>query len=229
MTILRTAARFAAAAATAFAVTSASAVTVTWTDWSSITALTAEGSMGLVDVEVFANAPMNGLSQINCGVNYWTEPNSADRPYTGGSVSNAPTACEQVGLNGEVIVSLFFSQPVDTLWLALLSVGQQGVPITYTFNHAFTIDSEGQGYWGNDTADGVVGGLNTTLTMREFHGLLRFDGPLTALSFITRGSENWHAFTAGSSQASAVSEPGTLALTALALLGAAAAQRRRRS
>ena len=58
--------------------------------------------MGGVSVSVSSTAAMNGVSQTGAaggGINYWTEPNAADRPYTGGTVSNAPTAREQIGLN----------------------------------------------------------------------------------------------------------------------------------
>lgn len=93
----------------------------------------------------------------------------------------------------------------------------------YTYDQAFTIDSEGQGYWGNDATNGVLG-VGNTLTMREFHGVLRFNAPVTSLTFST-GPEYWQAFTFGT----AVPEPGSLALAGLALLAASAAVRRRKA
>lgn len=178
----------------------AQATTVYWTDWTSVAGdqLSASGTMGGLGVTVSSTVAMNGVSQTGSGTNYWTEPNVSDRPYTGGSISNAPTAREQIGLNSANTVTVTFASPVTTLYMALLSVGQGGVPVTYDFlNQPFVIDSEGQGYWGNDATNGVI--LGNTLTMTEFHGLLRFTftSPVSSLTFTTLQSENWHAFTFG--------------------------------
>ncbi len=230
MTRLTTLIRTAVCAATIAVAGSASAVTVSWTDWTSFAtdAKSAAGTMGGVGVSVSSAVAMNGVTQLGCGTNYWTEPNASSKPYTGGTVSNAPTACEQLGLNSaQSRITVTFSSAVSTLYMALLSVGQAGVPVTYDFDQAFVIDSEGQGYFGNDATNGVLG-AGDSLTMREFHGLLRFNAPVSSLSFSTDAPENWHAFTFGSAQAAAVPEPASVALAGLALLAAGAATRRRR-
>ena len=41
--------------------------------------------------------------------------------------------------------------------MGLLTSANPAYLVTYDFDKAFVINSEGQGYWGNDTTNGVFG------------------------------------------------------------------------
>jgi len=202
---------------------------VTWTDWTEIGGSTAIGDLGGISVTASASgATIDGVSQTGCGIDYWTEPDPTDPAYTGGTADNSPTSCEQVGLNSAVTVDVTFSSSLDNLYMALLSVGQPNVTVTYDFDTAFTVDSDGVGYWSfaNGGNPGPYSlGAGDTISMDEFHGVLQFGGPISSLSFTTSRNENWHAFTFGT--VSAVPEPGTLALLGAGLIGMGFARRRK--
>jgi hypothetical protein len=111
-----------------------------------------------------------------------------------------------------------------------MSLGQSGVPISYAFDQAFTILSQGPA---------AFGGCNTCLTQPfanvvqgiEGDGVLMFESAagISSLSFSVIGEENFHGFTIGVDAVTTVPEPSSLALLATGLLGVGFAVRRRRT
>jgi hypothetical protein len=194
---------------------SASAATVSWTDWQSSTVDSANGQLlvdgATVDVSYKGSTP-HRLVQTAGGIDYWT-----GSAYTNGSVDNAPnsSSTDLIELNQGGTVTLTFSQAITNPYIAMNSWNGNVV----NFDSPITIDSFGRGYWGSGSA------INITPTgftgYREFHGIISLIGTFSSISF-THTSENWHGFTvgvAGLAPPSQVPVPAALFMFAPALLG----------
>lgn len=118
-------------------------------------------------------------------------------------------------------VTLTFDQAVTDIYMALVSVGQPNVPVTYSFNNAFSVYSDGPGAWG----PGSYSISGNDFTGNEFNGVLFFAGTFSSLTFSINQPEFWHGFNIAVND---VSEPGSLALL-LGSLGMLGAIGRRRS
>ena len=203
--------------------TTALAGPIAWVDWTSAaTGLngSAQGTVGGISVRYTGDV---AFAQLGSGINYWTEGNPA--PYTGNAViDNAPTAAEMIAMRyAGTTQTITFSQAVLNPVMAIVSMGQGGVPVTYDFNTPFVVLSEGRGYWGDGTYTLGAGDL---LTGRELHAAIQFIGTFTSISWTTPQAENWHGFTFGLPSQD-VSEPGALALFGFALLGLFGRMKRR--
>lgn len=202
--------------ASAFASPLALADTVSWADWSSITtgaSGTGVGSLvfGSETVGVSLSGRVDGF---NNGSNYY-----ASYPATYGGL--APSDLIQEWNTGSV--TLTFAKPVTDVYIALVSVGQGGLPVTYSFDKSFSVISSGPNFWGY-TGYTVTG---NSFSGKEYNGVLKFAGTHSSLSFSINQPEYWHGFNVGAAVA-AVPEPESYAmfLAGIGLLGAVARRRR---
>jgi hypothetical protein len=202
---------------------------VAWVDWTSGTTGLNGSAVGVLhfgttDVTVSYSGEIWGI-QTNGGTNYWTQPNPSYLPYTSSLVDNAPPASDIIELAYTTTKTLTFSQPIDNLVFAVISLNANG----YVFNQDFNIISYGCGYWGCGSLvkDTSIAGqytleAGTALSPApqgpiEPHGLIEFDGPVTSITWTSLISENWNGFTVGALEAAPEStpEPGTVGLLLL--------------
>lgn len=203
----------------------AGAVTVNWVDWTSQpTSTHVDGTLTLganvIDVDydgAISFTQTNGGTDFwsNCGVSGCYNPD-----YTQG-VINRPTGTDLISLDAGGQKTFTFSQAVVNPYLAFTSWNGNNV----SFSAPFTVVSQGGGYWGSGSF--VPNGANTAFFGNgEVHGVLKFQGTFTSLSF-SDSSEYWHGITVGA-EGLAVPEPATWAMMIMGF-GAAGAMLRRRT
>lgn len=212
------------AAALLTSATAANAVVVSWTDWQSSTATTASGQIvsGLSTIGVNFSTSGEALYfvQTGGGIDYWTENSPA--PYTSGIVENAPPTSDIVSLATGGTKTITFSQAITDPYIAFVSWNGN----TANFTQPFEKISEGCGYWGCGTFS--LGAGNSFVGSGEVHGILRFKGTFSSVSF-TDTYEAWHGLTVGIGGVAAIPEPASWAMLIAGFGLTGAAMRRRRT
>lgn len=191
----------------------AQAVTV---KWASLTAqpnaTTVTGTVDGVGLTFNGSVAFSQLN--NSGTDYWI-----DNGYTQGVV-NRPTGVDLIALSGAGTKTITFAAPVKDVYIAFTSWNGN----TVQFDSPFTVVSQGAGYWGNGTFN-VNGSSDGFFGNGEVHGVLKFAGTYTSLSFTDTG-EYWHGLTVG---VAAVPEPQSWAMMIAGFGLVGAAMRRRQS
>lgn len=214
-----------------------------WTNWTASTLSsgttngTATGSLviGGSTVGVSFTGDVFSTTQTACGTDFWAF-NSAVYTSPANGLTVRPTACEQIGAIGgagrPVTQTLTFSQALVNPVMAILSLGQPGLVVTYNFNTPFDVLTSGTGFFGGSAAGSLFEDPGNVLRGIEGNGLLRFNGTVSSISWTIPTAENWHAFTVGAAAigggpVSTVPEPSSVALLAAGALVLGGAARRR--
>jgi hypothetical protein len=157
------------------------------------------------------------------GSDYW----NPSAPYISPQVENRPPGTDILALVGgqNQTYKVTLSEAIKDPIMAIVSLGQPGVPTTYDFDVPFTIVSQGAGYWGgNATSLSQLPG--DILRGTEGHGTIQFIGTFSTFTWQVPTPESWHGFTFGIRTTEAI-EPtpngvpdggGTLGLMSLALV-----------
>ncbi len=119
-------------------------------------------------------------------------------------VDNAPPASDIIRITGGANAlshSITFSEPIVNPIMAILSLGQPSITITYDFgDEEFSILSSGAGFWGGDPNGSLFEVTPSILTGVEGHGIIQFEGIYSSLTWDVPTFENWHGFQIGFEQ-----------------------------
>ena len=193
----------------------AHADTITWTNWSTISAGnpgSASGTAGTFTVSY------SGQTSGATNVPSWTPAST----FTGGLVGNAPPHTPTIQLEGGTTLgeTISFSSTVVDPIFAIWSLGQGGVQASFDFS-----SKSGQPFnllGGGPSTEFGGSALTSTGSVvhgSEGNGLVQFEGSFDSITFTTPVFENYYAFTVGYdatlTPTPSVPEPATLSLFGL--------------
>ncbi len=189
-----------------------------WIDWTTVNTGTLTIGSNEIGVSLEGSSPMG----LNNGSYYYNNAATGGIAPTGTYGGYQPADMLQV--SNPSFFTLTFSQAIVNPYIALVSVGQGGVPVTYTFGSNVSVLSSGSNYWGYSGY--TVAG--NAFTGKEFNGVLQLQGSFTSMNIAVDQAEYWHGFNVGSAAVSAVPEPESYALmlAGLGLMGAIARRRK---
>ena len=236
---LRTGVRFSAVVAAAMALSgTAGAQSVFWTNWTAIspnanatTPGSATGTIaapgGPIGVSYTGEADAGSQTSGGGGNNYW-QPAAT---FNGGVAGNEPSNNGFIQLTGgnQLTNTITFAAPVHNVFISILSLGQGGNTVSYTFSNPFTIVSQGaEAYYGGCSS--CLTETGNTVSGTEGDGTLMFAGNFTSLSFTISGNEFYHGITVGVAGPATTTtpEPSSMALIGTGLFGLVPMVRRRR-
>ncbi|MET3133951.1 hypothetical protein AAKU55_004244 [Oxalobacteraceae bacterium GrIS 1.11] len=195
--------------------------TVNWTSWSSSS--TGTSAQNAQSINVSYSGDTIGLDH---NAYIYDVPSS----FTSAEVTNTPGNLGTILMQGgnATINTFHFSHAVVNPYIALFSVGQDSVPVSFNFLNgaSFSVLSQGAGHWAGGSLTALPG--NTTIVGREGNGVLKFNGTFTDISFTTPNSEYYYGATIGLANVAAVPEPSNYAMLLAGLAGLGLVLRRRR-
>ncbi len=209
---------FAALAASASMLASVPAsAAINWTDWTSSTATTVSGTVGGVGVTYSGGGI--GFVQTSGGTDYW---NGSFISSWDGTIAPPPTS-DIIALDQAGVKTITFASAVTDVYLALNS--WNGNAATFDKNFTAVGFVNGCGYWGCGLLQNVTANSFTSAAGNEIHGILKFGGPITSISFTDQNDEFWHGIQVG---VSAVPEPAAwmMMIGGFAIVGGAMRRRR---